>query len=99
MQVGQAALIELTITHELVRHRLPGVQLLLDQALARRPARLVLDLTDCPSIDAAGIELLLSTHRCLWASEGRLALRRPTARVLRLLEIAHATKVLQIDAG
>lgn len=99
MQVGQAALIELTITHELVRQRLPAVQVLLDQALARRPARLVLDLAQCPTIDAAGIELLLALHRRLWGSEGRLALRRPTARVRRLLEIAHATKVLQIDAS
>lgn len=99
MQVGQAALIELTITHELVRHRLPAVQLRLDQALARRPARLVLDLGGCPTIDAAGIDLLLSLHRRLWGCEGRLALRRPTARVLRLLEISQATKVLQIDVG
>jgi anti-anti-sigma factor len=99
MQVGQAALIELTIDHDLVRHQLPDALLRIDQALARRPIRLVIDLTNCPTIDAAGIELLLSTHRRLWGSEGRLTLRRPTARVLRLLEIAHATKVLQIDAS
>ncbi|MDR7276260.1 anti-anti-sigma factor [Catenuloplanes atrovinosus] len=99
MQLGQAALIELTIAHELVRQRLPAVRLLIEQALARRPARLVLDLAECPTIDASGIELLLSTHRRLWRSEGRLALRRPTARVLRLLEISHATKVLEIDAS
>ncbi|MFI5844642.1 STAS domain-containing protein [Catenuloplanes sp. NPDC051500] len=98
MQVGHAALIELTIDSDLVRHHLPAIRLLIDQALAQHPSRLVLDLTTCPTIDAAGIELLLSTHRRLWGSEGRLTLRHPTARVLRLLEIAHATKVLQIDA-
>ncbi len=47
MQLGQAALIELTIAHELVRQRLPAVRLLIEQALARRPARLVLDLAEC----------------------------------------------------
>jgi anti-sigma B factor antagonist len=41
----------------------PEVNATIDEAMALHPRQLIIDLAECPSIDAAGILLLLDAHR------------------------------------
>lgn len=61
------------------------------------PARLVADLTACPAVDAAAIDLLLRTHRQMVRADGRLLLRGAGGRVLRTLELARVGAVLECE--
>jgi anti-anti-sigma regulatory factor len=70
---------------------------LLDDAAARRPERMVVDLRRSPRVDAAAIELLLRVHRRLVSSGGRLTLRAPGARVRRTLTLARVDQVLHME--
>jgi anti-anti-sigma factor len=68
----------------------------LADALARRPARLVVDLADCSRIDAAAIAVLLRAHAQMLRADGVLLLRRPRARVRRTLRLARVDQVLEV---
>jgi anti-anti-sigma factor len=70
---------------------------LLDDATARRPKRLTVDLSRSPRIDAAAIEMLLRVHRALLTCGGTLALRAPGDRVRRTLALARVDQVLQVE--
>jgi anti-anti-sigma factor len=98
-----------------IRHRVPVVEVvirdaldldglarlgsLLDEAIGLEPAELVVDLTDCPLIDAAFIGLLLDTHRRVRRGGGYLTLRSPSPRLRRNLSLAHADGVLRTSPG
>jgi anti-anti-sigma factor len=70
---------------------------LLDDAVARRPNRLTVDLSRSPRIDAAAIEMLLRLHRAMLTSGGRLTLRGPGDRVRRTLALARVEQVLDVE--
>lgn len=70
---------------------------LLAEAVEVHPLRVVVDLTHCPSLDAAAVVHLLQAHRTLMRSDGRLLLRRPPERVRRILELARVGHVLDIE--
>lgn len=72
---------------------------LVDEAVAVRPARLVIDLADCPRIDAAAIVMLLQVHRQMLCADAQLILRCPTPRVRRMLELAHIDRVFDIETA
>ncbi|GAB3980771.1 STAS domain-containing protein [Plantactinospora veratri] len=92
-----ASTIELAITGWLDHPAVPRVNTTFDAALDRKPERIVLDMTHCEYVDAAGIALLLDLHRQLRRTGGTLELRKPSARLSRLLEIARVDHVLRID--
>ncbi|MGC9670584.1 STAS domain-containing protein [Planosporangium sp. 12N6] len=73
-----------------------GLGAVVDRALAQRPQRLVIDLSDCTFLDASAIEVLVDAHRRVWRAGGLLTLRHPSPRVRRLLEIARVGHVLHI---
>ncbi|SCL22639.1 anti-anti-sigma factor [Micromonospora pallida] len=90
---------EITVTDPL---DLAGVRRLgpvVDAVLARRPARLVIDMSACPHVDAAGIGLLLDTHRRMWRLGGLLTLRSPAPRIRRLLQVARVDQVFHVVSG
>ncbi|MBT8227859.1 MAG: STAS domain-containing protein [Dactylosporangium sp.] len=89
--------IEVVVSDELDRAVVPQIGGLLDDALALRPEEIVVDLTACSLIDAAGVTLLLNTHRQAWRAGGRLVLRSPSPHVQRILEVARVAHVLNID--
>ena len=89
-------LVEVTIAHGLERSAVPALSVQLDKIVALRPERLVIDLTDCPFIDAAAIGLLLDVHRRLWLLDGLLSLRSPTPRLRRILHAARVDHVLHV---
>jgi anti-anti-sigma factor len=66
-------------------------------AVARRPDRLVVDLSACPRIDAAAIGLLLKIHGEMLRAHGTLLLRRPHPRVRRMLRLARVDQVLEVE--
>ncbi|XTZ16856.1 STAS domain-containing protein [Micromonospora echinospora] len=70
-----------------------------DAVVARRPARLVIDMAACAHVDAAGIGLLLDTHRRMWRLGGALTLRSPSPRIRRLLQVARVDQVFHVVAG
>jgi anti-anti-sigma factor len=74
----------------------PGVNATLCEAIALTPERLIIDLEGCPSIDAAGILLLLDAHRRAIRNGGTVALRSPSARLMRNLRLARVDRVLQV---
>lgn len=90
-------LIEVRITGPLDMTATQAIRTTLDTAVALNTQHLVLDLADCPVIDAAAIGLLLDIHRRLWRSGATLTLRSPTARLRHILRIARVDNVLRIE--
>ncbi|GAA1803883.1 hypothetical protein GCM10009682_27080 [Luedemannella flava] len=88
--------IEVQVSDELDVAGVDRLTVLLDDAVQLRPAELVVDLTDCPFIDAAFIGLLLDTHRRIRRIGGLLTLRSPSARTQRNLKLARADRVLTV---
>lgn len=72
---------------------------LITEAVDARPGRLIVDLTDSPTIDAAAIVQLLQVHRQMVTADGQLVLRGPVARVRRMLSLARIDHVLEIEAS
>jgi anti-anti-sigma factor len=66
-------------------------------ALGRGPDRLVVDLTGCAWIGAAGIEVLLYAHSRMLGRGGTLSLRGPAARIRRTLRLARVDQVLEVE--
>jgi anti-anti-sigma factor len=92
---GSVPLVEVLIVGDLDQAVLPRVQATLDDSFALRPERIVVDLSACPLVDAAGIGLLLEAHRRAWRSDGRLLLRAVPPDVLRILRIARVEQVFE----
>lgn len=64
----------------------------LDEALVEcaeeTPKRLVVDLSDVPFIDAAGLRVLVEAQKRQAKTDGELVINRPSRQVARLLQIA-----------
>lgn len=90
-------LVEVVVDCELDIATLPRVRERLEDALTLRPEMLVVDLTDCPFLDAQAITLLLDVHRAAWRSGSRLVLRGCSSQCLRLLALAGVLDVFDID--
>ena len=73
------------------------VRELLEDALRTRPARVVVDLSACPFVDAGALAMLLEVHRRLFRSGGVLTLRGSSPRVLRLLSLTGLRRVFDLD--
>lgn len=71
----------------------PRVRATLEDALAARPARLVVDLADCTFVDASSLTMLLEAHRRMCRAGGVLVLRGCSPRVQRLLSITGLGRV------
>lgn len=78
---------------------LPSIRGAVAEVLALEPTVLTLDLSDCPSVDAAGIAYLLDLHRRLRREGGRLELRDPTPRVRRVLLHVRLDRILPVHGG
>ena len=68
-------LVEVVVTEELDVLAVPTVRALLDDAIALRPAHLVVDLAACPFVDPRALAMLLDVHRRVWRAGGRLTFR------------------------
>ncbi len=75
---------------------LARVREVLEQAVSRRPPQLVVDLTDCPFVDASALAMLLEAHRRLARCGSVLTLRGCSPRVLRLLSLTGLRRVFDL---
>jgi anti-anti-sigma factor len=93
-------LVEVVITEPLDSGAAGRLLRLLAEALDLGPERVVVDLSECPFVDAAAVNVLLDAHREAWRSGGRLTLRGLSPRLRRLFELAHVSDVFDItDEG
>lgn len=88
--------VEVVVRGELDAGSAPRINDVLQQAMSLAPQQLIIDLAECPSIDAAGIILLLDAHRRAVRNGGVVALRSPSARLTRNLKLARVDRVLQV---
>jgi anti-anti-sigma factor len=95
---GTVPVVEVIVTEELDSRSVPRLTAILGEALELHPARLVVDLAECPRIDAAAVGLLVDTHRRVRLGGGLLTLRSPSARLRRILQLARADRVLHVTA-
>ena len=65
--------------------------------MVSRPTHLVVDLRECPRVDAAALAVLLQAHRAMVQAGGTLTLRAPSDRVRRILRIARLENVFEIE--
>ena len=63
-----------------------------------RATELVVDLANVTFMDSTGLSLLLQVQARCENDRSRLVLRRPSARVLRLLDVSGLTDLFEIDA-
>ena len=70
----------------------------LHDALARRPERLVVDLSQCGFVDASALTMLVDVHRRACRGGGVLTLRGCCPRVLRLLSLTGLRRVFDVEA-
>lgn len=75
---------------------LPRVRAALDDALVARPQHLVVDLADCPHVDASALAVLLQVHRRMSRYGGRLTLRSASPRVVRVLSLTGLRHVFDL---
>lgn len=88
--------VEVVVSGDLDLWTAPGISNTLDEAMALAPQQLIIDLAGCPSIDAAGILLLLDAHRRAIRNGGVVTLRSPSEKLRRNLRLARVDKVLQV---
>jgi anti-anti-sigma factor len=89
--------VEVIVTGELDVGSVSRVREHLHDALSMKPERLVVDLTDCPFVDACALTMLLDVHRRAWRSGGVLTLKGCSPRVLRLLSLTGLRRVFEIS--
>lgn len=98
-QTRATPLIEIRVNEPLDARTAVSVGNSLDDAVARRPVHLVVDLAECEYLDATGITLLVDTHRRVWQDGGLMTLRGLSSRLYRSLEIARVDGVLNTGAA
>src|SRR5688572_21208866 len=89
-------LVEVVVPGSLTAASIHRIGSMLDEAATLRPQHLVVDLTACELLDAAGVALLVRVHRQIRESGGQLALRNLPPRADRLLRLARVDRVLHI---
>jgi anti-sigma B factor antagonist len=77
----------------------PLLRAVLDTVVARRPARVEVDLSGTTFLDAGALATLTAVRRRLAARHGVLVLRDPSPVALRLLELTRMTPVFEIAGG
>lgn len=90
--------VEIVVAGDLDVLAAPTVAAALERAGTPRPQQLIIDLAQCPTIDAAGIVILLDAHRRAIRYGGTLVLRSPPARLQRNLQLAKLDRVLHVLA-
>lgn len=81
---------------DLDRTVLPQVVEQLDAALAADAEEVVVDLEECPFVDATGLAALVEAHRRAARRGATLTLAKCTPRVLRLLSLTGLRRVFSL---
>lgn len=95
-QIDRIPTVEVVVSEPLDSQSLPRLTATLAEALRVHPVQLVVDLSACPFMDAAGIAVLLEAHRRVRREGGYLTLRAPSERLRRNLRLARTDQVLHV---
>lgn len=95
--LARPAVVEVVVEGDLDAGSVPRVRETLDDALSLHPGRLVVDLSQCPFVDASALTMLLDVHRRAWRAGGVLTLRGCSPRVLRLLSLTGLGRVFDLS--
>ncbi|WP_170323612.1 STAS domain-containing protein [Cryptosporangium phraense] len=76
--------------------QLPLIRAAVEEVLAVSPRVVVLELDECPAIDAAGVAYVVDLHRRLRRDERRLEVHHPTERVRRVLTHLRLDRILPV---
>jgi anti-anti-sigma factor len=98
-QTRTTPLLEIRLSEPLDERTAVSLSGLFEDAVALRPAHLIVDLAECEYVDATGITLLVDTHRRIWQDGGRMTLRGLSPRLHRILELARVDRVLHTAAA
>lgn len=90
--------LEVAVSEDLDAWSAERIHHALQKALAARPDVLIIDLTRCPSMDEAGVALVLDTHRRGAQIDVTVALRSPSTCLQTALERTHGQVLQVIDA-
>ena len=90
-------LVQVDVVGDLDLAAVPRMRDQLDTVLAGRPARLVVDLSQCAFVDASALAMLLEVHRRACRYGGLLTLRGCSPRVLRLLSLTGLRRVFDLQ--
>ncbi|MCA9286537.1 MAG: STAS domain-containing protein [Phycisphaerales bacterium] len=77
--------------------RAPGLRRVLTEAQAKRPQRIVIDLSQVPYMDSSGVATLVEAMQRARAMAHRLVLAAPQTRVRSIFEIARLDTVFTIS--
>ena len=89
-------LVEIVFGEDLNGRAVRRLSRLLDDAIALRPAQLVVDLSDCGYANVLALEVLLDAHRRTFHIGGRLTLRGLSPRMHRLLQLSQTDQVFHL---
>jgi anti-sigma B factor antagonist len=84
---------------EIDLHTAPRLRDVLRVALAGRPSRLILDMTEVNYIDSTGLGVLVGAFKRSGDAGSELVLQGPVPRVVRVLELTGLHRVLAVIAG
>ena len=87
----------LSIKGELDAYTAPGLEDQIARLVSGDVREIVLDLSETGFLDSSGLRAILTAHRRLSESQGRLLLRSPSEPVTRLLEITGLTDHFAAD--
>jgi anti-sigma B factor antagonist len=76
-----------SVMGELDQGTAPELRGVLEEAVGKAPASVLVDLSDCNFIDSTGLSLLVETKRRLTDEDRRFGVCCPDADVRRLLEL------------
>lgn len=93
---SEGPVVVVDVCGELDLATLARVRQRLEEALATRPAHLVVDLSACTFVDASALAMLLEVHRRTSRAGGVLTLRGCCPRVLRLLSLTGLRRVFDL---
>jgi anti-anti-sigma factor len=94
--VDRIPLVEVVVTESLDARSVPWLTATLAEVLRVHPLQLVVNLAACPTIDAAGIAVLLEAHRRVRRDGGHLTLKAPSERLRRNLRLSRTDHVLHV---
>ncbi|HSO98224.1 MAG TPA: STAS domain-containing protein [Solirubrobacteraceae bacterium] len=94
----EAETLVLALAGDLDIASVPVLERQLDDALAARGRRVVIDLTDLEFLDSTGLALFLTARQRLYDRGQDFCLRRPRPAVQRLFELTHTMELFQFES-
>ena len=88
----------ITVSGEIDHHGAVYLRQKADEAIrAYVPQRLVLDMSGVSFMDSSGIGLIMGRHVRMQEVGGKLSVREPNERIVKIFELAGLTRIVSIE--